>query len=840
MTLARDLRHALHTLGRSPGYALMCSGILALGIGANVAIFSVLNGVILTALPYPDSARLVFLWERFPGLPAPVGDRMQVARKNYLEWKRQSTVFTALEAYRGMPLEETGGDHPVKIQAGFASAGLFPMLGAQARRGRVFTAAEDRAGGDRVAVLSDAYFDQHFHRDPKALGRPLSLGGVAYTVIGVLPPKFHVPSTYEGSDQVTADVWVPLSRLWGGLEDEHERALNVPARLKPGVTLAQARAEMAGIAKRLEKSEGEFDEGWQIAMFPFSVEDTNPGVRQALYVLMGAVGFLLLIACANLANLTLARAALRSREIAVRLALGATRGRIVTQLASEALVLSLAGAALGLLLAHWAIGLMLALKPEDIQRPELIGMDFRVFGFAAAAAIVTTVLFGLIPSLGASRADLSGMLKSGGWGASAVRVRSRQFLIAVEVALALMLVTGAGLMIRSIREVLAVGIGFDTTHLLSADVELPARSYPDGPSRSRFFRGLIERVQAIPGVGAAAVTNALPLHSLGFSNFYIAGRPDPPLDALPIADHSSVSPGYLQAIGLRLEAGRWFTAQDLEISESGHPMVAVNRAFVSKFFPKENPLGKILLDGDKKTSSEIAAVVSDYRAMGAEEGNRPTIFHLTLQLPRATLVVRGAGAAPLAAALRNAVWSQDRTLPAVEVRPMEYYVDRWLSERRFNTLLLEIFAFLALVLGMMGIYGVLANLVASRIREIGIRMAIGASPAAIGRLMLWQSLAPVGVGLAAGLAGSLMLGKFLEVLLFQVHARDPLTIAAASSTVLAISPLALWAPLRRATRVWIARWLCGRNRLPGRRRRCHGRARRRPNFQRLGPFNKTA
>jgi putative ABC transport system permease protein len=797
----RDLRYALRTLRASSGYTLMCIGVLALGIGANAAIFSVIDSVILSALPYPDPSSLVFIWERFPGLPAPVGERMKVARKNYLEWKRQGAVFAAMEAFRGMRLEETGGDRPQRIRAAFASAGLFPMLGAQARLGRLFTAGEDRPGADAVAVLSATYFERRFHGDPNALGRTLSLGGVAYRVIGVLPPKFHVPSTYEGQDQVSADVWMPLTRLWDKLEDDRERALNVAARLKPGTTLAAARAEMAGIATRLQKSEGEFDEGWQTAVFPFSVEDSNPGVHRALYVLMGAVVFLLLIACANLANLQMARMALRSREMAVRLALGATRAQLAAQVATEAMVLSLAGAALGLLLARWAVSLMVALKPEDIQRPELISVSLPVFAFAGAATVLTTLLFGLIPSLGDSRADLGATLKSGGWGASAVRVRSRQFLIAVEVALALMLVTGAGLMIRSFREIVATGVGFDTSRITSADIDLPAKSYADGPSQSRFFRSLIERAQSIPGVSGAAVTDTLPLHSVSFHNFSIAGRPEPALDALPIADQSNVSPGYFNAIGLRLETGRWFTDRDLEAAHTGHAVVAVNRAFVRKFFPNENPLGKILRDNSNQ-SSEIVAVVSDYRALGVEEGNRPTMFHVNLQMPRATLLVRG-GAPPqtLAGALRNAVWSLDRSLPAVEASPMESYVDELLSQRRFNTLLLEIFAGLALALGMIGIYGVLSNLVASRVREIGIRMAIGASPAAIGKLMLRQCLLPVAVGLSVGLAGSLALGRFLEALLFQVHARDPLTLALASCTILVISPLAIWLPLRRATRV---------------------------------------
>ncbi|HEV2447753.1 MAG TPA: ABC transporter permease, partial [Candidatus Sulfopaludibacter sp.] len=586
MNLLRDIRYAFHTLRSSPAYTLMCTAVLALGIGANAAIFSVVNGVILSALPYPDVGRLVFVWERFPNLPAPVGDRMEVAHSNYLAWKSQSRSFDAMEAICGQQLA-TEPASPRRVKTAFASAGLFPLLGAHARIGRLFTAGEDLRGAGRVAVLSDSYFDQRFHRDAGALDRPLTLGGVSYTVIGVLPAAFHLPSTYEGEDQLTPDVWVPLSSLFQTAGDEQKRQLRVPARLKRGVTLAQARREMESIAESLQKSNPDFDEGWHTAVFPFSVEDSSPTLHLAIYVLMGAVGFLLLIACANLANLTLARTALRSREIAVRLALGATRGRIVAQLATEALLVSLAGAAAGLLLAHWCVRAMLSLKPEDIQRPDLIGIDWTVFAFAAAASLLTTALFGLLPAWAASRSDLSTALKSGGaWGASAARARSRQFLIAVEVVLALMLLTGAGLMMRSLRELMGTGVGFDPTRLTAMDLELPAARYPDGASQSRFFRAAIERAGALPGVAAAAAVDNVPLHSLSFSNFSIAGRPDPPIDALPISDTARVSPGYCAAIGLRLEAGRWFTDRDQEPTESGgHRVAAVNVAFVRKFFP---------------------------------------------------------------------------------------------------------------------------------------------------------------------------------------------------------------------------------------------------------------
>ena len=798
MQLLRDLRYALHTLRVTPSYTLMCIAVLALGIGANAAIFSVIDGVILSALPYPDVSRLVFVWERFPNLPPPVSERMRVARANYLAWKEQSRSFDGMEAVAGKSLPTPGT--PPSAMTAFASAGLFPLLGVQARAGRLFTAAEDNPGAGLVAVLSDQFFEQRFHRDPRALGQTLDLGGAAYTVIGVLPPKFFLPSTYEGTDQLSPAVWVPLSRMPSA--NRSERELLVLARLKGGVTLQQARREMEAIAGGLAKSDPGIDEGWHTAVFPFSVEDIDPDVRRALFVLMTAVGFLLLIACANLANLTLARGALRSREVAVRLALGATRSRIVAQLVTESLVVSLIGAAAGLLLAHWGVRGMLALEPDGIQRPEFIGIHLPVFVFAAAVSILTAILFGLLPAWTASGADLGTALKSGGaWGATAARLRSRQFLITAEVALALMLLTGAGLMIRSFRELVRTGVGFDTVNLTVVDLDLPAARYPDDASHSRFFRAAIERLRTLPGATGAAAVDMLPLHSLGFSNFYIQGQPDPPLDALPIADKVRVSPGYFASLGLRLEAGRWFDERDLSTTENGsRRVVAVDPAFVHKFFPHENPLGKVLLNGDHGEPSEIVAVVSDYRAMGAEQGVRPTIFWPNLTMAKATLLVRSPVPEPvLAPAVRSAIAGLDRDLAGAEVDSMQMYVDHWLSGPRFFTLLLGIFAALALLLGMMGIYGVLSNLVASRVREIGIRMAIGATPRAIGAMVLRQSLIPVAAGLAVGLGGSLALGRFLESLLFQVRARDPLTLSLAVAAILLIAPLAVWWPLRRAT-----------------------------------------
>jgi putative ABC transport system permease protein len=537
--------------------------------------------------------------------------------------------------------------------------------------------------------------------------------------------------------------------------------------------------------------------------FPFEVEDTSPTLHRALYVLLAAVAFLLLIACANLANLTLARATLRSREIAVRLALGASRTRLAAQLVSESFVVSLLGAAAGLLLAHWCIKFMLALEPPDIQRPELIGIDLSVFAFAAAASVLTTLLFGLAPSIAASRADLTSALKAGGWGVSATRVRSRQFLIVVEVALALLLLVGDGLMIRSFRELIATGIGFPTAHLNTVDIALPEKRYSDDAGRSRFFRAVLDRVRTVPGITAAAVIDNLPLHQVSDSNFYIAGRPEPSLQSLPIADIAHVSPGYFSVIGLSLQTGCLFSDADLAFTEKDQDaVVIVNQAFARQFFPREDPLGKRLLSPDKKHASEIIGVVADYRPMGVENGVRPEIFWPDLRVHGGTLIVRTRGEPfSLAHSIQSAIWSIDKDVPADKVMSMDEYVDFWQSQRKFNTLLMGIFAALALLLALMGIYGVLSNLVASRIREIGIRMALGATSGEIGKLVLLQSMLPVAIGLALGLAGTFALSRFLESLLFQIHARDPLTLALAAFTILVVSPAAIYVPLHRATSV---------------------------------------
>ncbi len=799
----------MRALAKVPTYSLTCILVLAVGIGANTAIFSIISSVVLKALPYPEPSRLVIVRERFPTASDPLFAHMRAARTNYLEWKRANSVFESMAAFQQQSLNENVNGEVRSTAAGFGAADLFPMLGVRARLGRLFEPDEERAGG-LVAVLSDEYFERRFNRASAAMGASLRLGDSLYTVVGVLPPSFHLPSTDGGDDQLKPEVWVPLSHLFKTVGDDGQRQLLVAARLKPGVTLAQARAEMTAIAARLAKANPQLDEGWSAAVSTFEAEDTSPKLHRTLLVLLAAVGFVLLIACANLANLTLVRALSRSREMAIRLALGAGRVRIVAHLLTESLLISGAGATFGLAFAWGALKLMLALKPWDIQRPELITIDGTVLAFTAAAAVLTAVLCGLAPAIGASRSDIQGALRAGGgWGATAGHKRPTRVLIAVEVALALVLVTGASLMIRSFRNLLATGIGFQTAHLEVADVELPEKSYPDELSRSRFFRILLEGVRNLPGVTGAALTDNLPLHRVSAGNFYIAGRPEPPLNALPIADFANASPNYLTLLGLPVLAGRPLTDADREATEralaspkGGEGFCVVNRAFARSFFGGVNAVGQRLLSGDKSHGCQIAGVVADYRPLGAENGARPQIFWPNLASRSASLIVRTTAAPEAAArAIRGTVFGLDRGLTLETVRPLDYWVDQWQSQRKFNTLLLSVFAGLALLLAIAGIYSVLANVVASRVREIGIRVAMGARPAQIGGLVLRQSLAPVAAGLGIGLGASVLLARFLESLLFQISARDPTTLAIAVLVILVVSPVAAFMPLRRALAV---------------------------------------
>ena len=796
------LKQALRFLRKSPGYVTACVVVLALGIGANAAIFTLLYDAMLKPLPYPDAARLVLMYSGFPSLPAPASSHMPVSRLLYQEWQRQASSFDGVAAFYETNFRENGVDRPRVLSTALVAANFLPLLGATTEAGRLFRADEETPGKDFVVVLSDRYFEQRFMRNPNAIGQTIAFGGASYVVIGVLEEGFHLPAMPMGGDsQGRPDVYIPLSRGWTRPEADRMTFLSVAARLRPGVDLNRARAEMRTITARLNQSDVERFPVAEANIFSFRDEYQSEDLNRALYVLVGAVVLVLLTGCANLANLTLARASGRSREIAVRRALGASRADIVRQLLAESTILAVAGAIAGLVIASGVTKGMLALAPSDAIRPGMGELSIPVFLFAAAVAALTVLLFGLAPAVSVSGVDLNTGLKTGGRSGSASGHRTRRFLIAAEVAMALVLITGAGLLLRSFANVIRTDLGFDTERLVSVDLDLPEAEYPDAPARARLLENILERARAMPGASAAAMSDTLPLHRVTMTSFDIVGQPPLPPGEFITADSANLLPGYLEILRVLPVAGRALTANDVATSRgTGDSVVVVNREFVDKYLSSVNPLQQRLRIGDRVY--QIVGVTANFRALGAEEDVRPQFFRPGIDGESAILLVKSRVALDaLTADIRNVLGSIDERLSTARVRTMEEYVDQWLEIRWFGLALVGIFAGLALTLAMVGVHSVLAHLVASRTREIGIRMALGATPARIARLVAGQSLRPMVFGLGVGLLASALLGRIIGSMLFQVPPYDPVTFALSIAAILAVTPLAIWLPVRRATRV---------------------------------------
>jgi predicted permease len=794
------LRQAFRFLRKSPGYVAACVVVLALGIGANAAIFTLLYDAVLKPLPYPDAERLVLLYSTFPSLPAPMSARMPVSRRLYEEWRRQASSFDGVAAFHERSFRESGVDRPRVLNAAFVAVNFLPLLGGTADAGRLFRADEETPGQDGVVVLSDRYFEQRFMRDPNAIGRTIAFGGASYVVIGVLEARFELPAA-RGDSQGRPDVYIPLSRGWTRPEADNLMQLSVAARLRPGVDLGQARAELKTMTSRLHQADVERFPIAEVNIFSFREEHQSEELTQALYVLLGAVALVLLTGCANLANLTLARASGRTREIAVRRALGASRADIVRQLLTESAMVSVAGAIAGLAIANWVTKGMLSLAPSDAVRPGMGELSIPVFLFAAAIAGLTVLLFGLAPAVSVSGVDLNTGLKAGGRGGSASGRRTRRVLIAAEVAMALVLITGAGLLLRSFANVIRTDLGFETEHMVSVDLDLPEAEYPDASARARLLETILERARALPGASAAAMSNTLPLHRVSLTSFEIVGRPPLPPGQFITADYADLLPGYPEILGVRPVAGRALTTDDVRTSRgTGDSAVVVNRAFVDRYLPSENPLQQRLTIGGR--TYQIVGVAANFRALGAEQEVRPQFFRPGIDGESAILLIKSRVALDaLTADVRNLLGSIDERLSTAPVKTMDEYVDEWLEIRVFGLVLAGIFAGLALTLAMIGVHSVLAHLVTSRTREIGIRMALGATPARIARLVAGQSLRPLLVGLGVGTIVSALLGRVISSMLFQVPPYDLVTFALSAVTILAVTPLAIWLPVRRATRI---------------------------------------
>jgi putative ABC transport system permease protein len=794
MHLRTDLRSALRSLAKRPATTAAVVAILALGIGANTAMFSVVHAVLLTPLPFDRPAELTMVW---------VDNRVQGWRRditsypNFLDW-RQNQSFQSLAAYRPLSVSLTTGGEPIEVQAAEVSASFFPTLGVAPALGRGFTAEEEQEGHDRVVVVSHGLWQRRFGSDPGLVGRDIELGGESHTVVGVAPAAFDFPRATE--------VWGPLAPEEGLRQARGALWLYVVGRLQPGVSLAAAQAEMSAVAARLEGDYPQTNEGLGINLVPLQA-DLVGEVRPALLVLLAAVFAVLLIACANLTNLLLARAGDREREFAVRSALGAGRRRLLIQLLWESVVLALVGGTAGVVLAQVASPLLLGWGARELPRLPRAGLDPAVLAFTLGVTLATGLAFGLAPALHLARTRLTEVLKEGGRGSAGGRrsARLRRLLVASEVAVALVLLVGAGLLLRSFAELTRVDPGLAAEGRLTFRLQLPSSTYPEGVDAHRFFDELVARLGALPGVRAAGVASAVLIGRLpNATNVTIEGRAPEGVEDERAVAVDTVSPRLFEAAGMPLRRGRAFAATD---APQATPVAIVNEAMERQYWKGQDALGRRFKYGGPGSEDPwrtVVGVVADTRRSGADQEVMPSTFLPLAQAPRRrmTVVVETAGdPLALAAAVREQVWALDRSLPVSDVSTLQQVLDERLAPRRFQMLLLGLFAGVALALALVGIYGVVSCLVEQRMREIGVRMALGAPGQRILRMVVGQVLALTLPGVAVGLAGAFALTRFLRSQLFGVSPTDPATFAAVAVLLAAAAIAAGFAPARRAARL---------------------------------------
>jgi putative ABC transport system permease protein len=795
-TLWQDLRYALRMFARNPGFAAFAVAVLALGIGANTAIFSVAYNVLLRPLPYRDARRLVMVWEESSAFGFPEDTP---APGNFFSWKSENHVFEDMAAIDDRTFNLTGEGDPQELQGKEITANMFPLLGVQPALGRNISPEEDKPGAGHVALLSHGLWLSNFGGDPKVLGKEIWLNGAKFTVIGVMPQGFLFP------DRETK-IWVPMAFSDSQMAVRDTHYLNVVARLRKGVSLDQTNADLAIIARRLAE---EFPaSNAKVGAYAEPLRNQLAGnSRQATLVLLGAVAFVLLIACANVANLMLARAAGRQRELAMRMTLGAGRMRIIRQLLTESILLSgLAGGA-GLLLSLWATQFLANLIPSGIAPISGSGVNAPVLGFLGGVSILTGLLFGVAPALRVSRLNLTAAMKQGGGrsGVGSGGTRVRDLLVVAEVALALVLFSGATLMLRSLLNLRGLDPGFRPDHVLALTADLPFPKYKDVTRRNEFWDAVLDRVSHLPGVVAAGCTTWLPLtNSGGASGITIEGRPEPKPGDIIIPNFRMISSEYVQAMGMKLIAGRLFDERE---GAKTQPVALINQTVARRYWPGEDPVGKRFKDGGYSSSSPwitIVGVVGDIRQEGLDVPPRPEVYFPFGQhdsFAPSYLAVRTAGdPMGLANSVREQVWAVDRDQSVTGVMPLETMLDDYLAPRKLQSSLLGGFAGFALLLAALGIYAVLSFSVMQRTQEIGMRVALGAQQRGILRVVLGQGLRLAIVGVVIGLAGALALGRVISNLLFGVSAFDPLTLAEAVAALLAVSFTACYVPARRAMR----------------------------------------
>jgi putative ABC transport system permease protein len=792
----QDLRYGLRVLVKSPVFTIVAVLSLALGIGANTALFSVVHGLLLQPLPYPEPERIVDVWhtppqESFPGMAT-----FSVSPGNYLDWKNQNESFESMAVYQGAGFSMSNGDTPVTVIGTAVSSEFFSVLRSTPIQGRTFLPEEEQPGHNQVVVLGHGLWQRAFGGDPNLIGQTLSLDSQKFTVIGIMPSGFEFPQ--EG------ELWVPLA--WDDKERQ-TRAIHdygVIARLKPDVSLTKAQAEMSTISSRLEQQYPEANKGWGAVVIPLR-EDLVGDIRPALLVLFGAVGFVLLIACANVANLMLARSANRKKEIAIRIALGAARSRIVRQLLTESILLSTAGGVLGLLLAGWGSQVLVQMSSGSLPIPREISMDRWALGFTLLLSFAAGIVAGIAPAFQLSAAETSETLKQGTGrnGGSSASQRTRKALVIAEVILSLILLIGAGLMIRSFWKLQQVNPGFDTSNTLVMGVGLPATKYTDPQQQAVFFDRVLEQISALPGVVSAGSTTTLPLSGSGSTQpFTIQGRPEPLVAEQPTAKMRYISPDYFRAMGIPLRQGRFFNDQD---RDKGTQVLIISETMAQQFWPGEDPIGKRLTPSFhlEAGAREIVGVVGDVKA-GLDADTAPVMYMPYKQAPRSRMMLVArttSNPQNFTQAISRAIQAIDNEQALWNVRTMEQVLTNSVSGRRFNMTLLITFAGLALVLAAVGVYGVMNYSVTLRRRELGIRLALGAQRGDVLRLVLGQGLTLTFIGIGVGLIAAYGLTRLMESLLYGVSDTDYLTFISVSGVLLVVGLLASYLPARRATKV---------------------------------------
>ncbi|MFZ0774254.1 MAG: ABC transporter permease [Candidatus Sulfotelmatobacter sp.] len=800
------LRYSLRSLARDPAFALVVILVFSLGVAANTILFTVLDQIVLHPLPYRDPDRLVMIWEANPSLGEPQGSRVPAARSNFAEWRNQTDVFDAIEAFDKAEYNLTGLGNPEHLTAARATAGYFQMLGITGQRGRTFSPDDAASGTDAVVLISAALANTHFSRR-NPLGEKLLLNGVPRTIIGVLPGSFHLPMMFEGAYEYKPEIWVPLPPVTNAEPPAEAklRHLLVSARLKRGVTLAQARAEMLAVASRLAQSDPGLNTGYSVNLVPLKVENADPDLGRALYILWTAAFLVLLLGCLNGSGLMLVRFINRQRDLAIMEQLGAPRGVLIANILTETLVVAVVAATLAWIGCYAGIGLIRALQPIDISGAERLHLDMRSFLASGLISLLCVSLLGLLPAwIYSRRAFQSSLKRSADVGSARLGSLVRRILVSTEIAITLVLAIGAMLLARSFERILAVDPGFRAQNVVTGRIALGPPRYDNDDDREHFCERLLNRVRQLPGVEIASLVDNFPLYAIHYNSFEIEGHAIAKPGSSPTADYAAVTSDFFQTMGTPLRSGRLFTADDMQ---SGATDVAiVNETLARKYWPNQDPIGAHMRTIPPHRNPGpwhlVVGVVGDYRQFNIETPPRPEVFWPARQFSDMTIVVRTANN-PTAtlAALPKAVAEIDKDQPVADVQTLQHMVDHMISQRLFNMLLLSALAGLGIVLAIAGVYGLISYVISSRLRDLGIRLALGAQRKHVFSSLLLQILPFAAIGVVLGLLLSFLTKKLVAELLFEISALDPATYIALPIALMTLAVLTCVLPAWRAARM---------------------------------------